>query len=280
MKYTNSILPIVLSLLVIPRVASSSTDITQGQRNIINELQQLNQSVKDLNEAKEDDRKSQERIQINLDTLARKYHEKPQDKREVELFNWRKVKMSQFRQTETSLEVQAKLIEKVLESTTRIRKAMGDISNKSPEHLNVQALTNDKLRAISGQYEDFLSQNTNKLDPQLVQHYNMVVKQLKSVPTNIGSLSAGGYNLDRIEKTERQIRMYQTLLAQLRAVNKRGSHALENAILATVQSRIANQVQASLDSIKFNSANSTIDLATDSIDETGRNSAFVEIERF
>ena len=58
MKYTNSILPIVLSLLVIPRVASSSTDITQGQRNIINELQQLNQSVKDLNEAKEDDRKS------------------------------------------------------------------------------------------------------------------------------------------------------------------------------------------------------------------------------
>ena len=91
MKYTNSILPIVLSLLVIPRVASSSTDITQGQRNIINELQSnLNQSVKDLNEAKEDDRKSQERIQINLDTLAKKYHEKPQDNREVELFNWRK----------------------------------------------------------------------------------------------------------------------------------------------------------------------------------------------
>ena len=54
------------------------------------------------------------RIQINLDTLAKKYHEKPQDNREVELFNWRKVKMSQFRQTETSLEVQAKLIEKVL----------------------------------------------------------------------------------------------------------------------------------------------------------------------
>ena len=55
---------------------------------------------------------------------------------------------------------------------------MGDVSNKSPGHLNVQALTNDKLRAISGQCEDFLSQNANKLDPQLDQHYNMVVKQL------------------------------------------------------------------------------------------------------
>ena len=108
---------------MIPGVASSSTDITQGRRNIINELQQLNQSVEDLNQAKEDDRKSQERIRINLDTLAKKYHEKPQDNGEVELFNWRKVKMAQFRQTETSLEVQAKLIEKVLESTTRIQES-------------------------------------------------------------------------------------------------------------------------------------------------------------
>ena len=70
--------------------------------------------------------------------------------------------------------------------------------------------------------------------------------------------------------------------AQLRAVNKRGSHALENAILATVQSRIANQSPSKPGQHKIQQCKQydRHGLYMNSIDETGGNSAFVEIERF
>jgi len=258
----NIIILIPLILIGVIHVNASDKSIKQGTRNIIQELQQLNQAVSDLNKAKKKDAHAQAQLKKQLDGLAEEYHKKPPINRESELYEWRKKKMHQFRQTERSLDEQSDLIATVLRSTSRIRDAMKKINVQSPQRQQVQELTNDKLRAVSMEYQGFLRQNMDKLDPQLVQHYNLVVRQLKSVPDDKLPSRSGSYNLTLIQRTERQIQLYQSLLAQVQAVNARNTGILEQAILSTVQSRIAKDVENVLNGISLN-PNDPIDLYAD-----------------